>query len=122
MSITWIVLCFLASQSKAAWHQLPMSNIVQCELQKTKFTQKTRSRNQTIFSFLIIRLEPFTCRGKLLISIKFVLFRLFSLSLQNHRYQVLEKISEMVISMTVWSSEQVNYINLLFGMLLFCFF
>jgi len=91
MSITWIVLCFLASQSKKAWHQLPMSNIVQCELQKTKFTQKTRNRNQTIFSFLIIRLKPFTCRGKLLISIKFVLFWLFSLSLQNHRYQVLEK-------------------------------
>ena len=64
---------------------------VQCELQKTKFTQKTKSRNQTILSFFIIRLEPFTCRGKLLISIKFAFFRLFSLSLQNHWHQVIEK-------------------------------
>ena len=77
-----------AKQHDTNYQSVTLYNL---NFQTTKFRQKTKSRNQTIFSFFIIRLKPFTCRGKPLISIKIACFRLFSLFLQNHRHQVIEK-------------------------------
>jgi len=59
MSITWIVLCFLASQSKAARHQLPISDTVQLELSDNQIQTENKEQKSNHFQLLYNSLEAF---------------------------------------------------------------
>ena len=110
-SYSWVLVCrecpslewfFVFWLHKAKQHDTNYRSVTLYNLnfQTTKFKQ---NRNQTIFSFFIIRLKPFPCRGEPSIRIKIAYFQLFSLSLQNHRYQVIEKFSNQY-KFTIWNA------------------